>query len=245
MTQARRAPAARKGSRKGTDAAGSRGRRAPSKLILCLIPRKLSGKHLQALLKGYDLTTADTWTRARRLARKGAYDLYVVQAPLGWADAPEVCRNIRAFDAHTPLIVYSTHSTAGERREVMSAGAQYVGRSDDAHNLAGTAGQLIMLAELRSMEAMTSGARALEDKIVQRLAVLDEDRKGGFALQPRAQERLKLHARRMFARAGGSRANFERLWPSIYERALERLRRTGSSKVSRPRGRASTSAGST
>lgn len=232
MKQPRRAPAARKGSRTRIDAASLRERRAPPKLILCLIPRKLSVNHLQALLKGYDLTTADTWARARRLARKGAYDLYVVQAPLGWADAPEACRNIRAFDAHTPLIVYSTHATAGERREVMSAGAQYVGRLDDAHNLAGTAGQLIMLAELRSMEAMTSGARALEDEIVQRLSVLAEDHKKGFALQARAHQRLKLHGRRLFALAGGSPANFERLWPSIYERALERLRQSGSSKLS-------------
>ena len=230
MTQARQVPTGRQGPRK-VDGAGSRDHRAAPRLILCLIPRKLPAKHLQALLKGYDLTMADTWTRARGLARKSAYDLYVVQAPLGWADAPEVCRNIRAFDAHTPLIVYSTQSTAGERREVMSLGAQYVGRSDDTHNLAGTAGQLIMLAELRSMEALRTGALALEDQIVQRLSALDGDRNGAFDLQPRAQERLKLHARRMFALAGGSRANFERLWPSIYERALKRFRPSASSKV--------------
>ena len=128
---------------------------------------------------------------------------------------------------------------------MISVGAQYVGRSDDTHNLAGTAGQLIMLAELRSMEAMASGARALEEQIVQRLAVLGEGDKDKGALQPRAQEQLKRQARRLFARAGGSPANFERLWPSIYERALERLRRSKGSKQSASRESISTSSRST
>lgn len=225
MTQPRGVLAGRKGSRTRLGATSSRERRAAPKLILCLIPRKLPANPLKDLLSGCKLAAADNWTRALRRARRVAYDLYVVYAPLGWADTAEACRKLRAVDAHTPLIVYSTQSTSAERREVRAAGAQaYVGRSDDAHNLAGTAGQLIMLAELRSMEAMTAGARAMQENIVRCLAKLREERSGkAIALPTRAHEQLKLHIRGMFALAGGSRANFERMWPSIYEDALKRL----------------------
>jgi hypothetical protein len=97
-----------------------------------------------------------------------------------------------------------------------------VARSDDAHNLAGTAGQLIMISELRSQEAMSSGVQTMQDHIARRLVKLDSRLGEGDELQPRTQARLKIEACRIFAAAGGTRANFERLWPSILEGAIKR-----------------------
>lgn len=226
MTQPRGIVARRKALPRSVRVGASREKAGPPKHILCVLPRKMPVNPFKALLKGYDLATADTWTGALRLARREAHDLYVIYAPLGWTEDAEFCRKVRAFDPHTPLIVYSTQPNPAERREVRAAGAQaYVARSDGAQNLSGTAGQLIMLAELRSMEAMASGARAMEENIIRRLAKLEGDRIcDDAALPPQAHQRLKLQARRMFALAGGSRANFERLWPSIYEGALKRAR---------------------
>jgi DNA-binding NarL/FixJ family response regulator len=167
------------------------------------------------------VAAADTWAAALRLAQHNMYDLYVVHSPLGWADPMQICRRIRAFDLHTAVIVYSLHPNAAERREALAAGCvqAYVGRSEDSHNLAGTAGQLIMLSELRSMEAMNSGMQAMQDYLARRLSKLG----AAAATQSRAQARIKIEARRIFAAAGGSRANFERSWPSILESALNRL----------------------
>lgn len=216
---ARPASRARKGS------PGSRERRASPRLVLCILPRKLRANPLRPLLPGYEVSVADTSTQTLRLARRHTYDLYIVYSPLGWIDAADMCRKIRAFDAHTPLIVYCTQPNAIERREVIAAGAQaYVARSDDARDVPGAAGQLIMLAELRSMEAMTSGGKAIQMKLARRLAKLDYSAsQKPSAQRAEAHERLKAHARKLFAQAGGSRANFERLWPSIYEGALRQL----------------------
>jgi hypothetical protein len=176
---------------------------------------------LRQLLRDYELAGADTWTAALRSARRTPYDLYVVYAPLGWADPAEICGRIRDFDVHTPIVFYSAQPSAAERRDALAQHSiqAYVARSEDAHNLAGTAGQLIMLAELRSMEAMRLGVSAMEDHIVRRVPRLLA---AGAAPAPRALARLKLEACRIFASAGGSRANFERLWPSLYEAALKR-----------------------
>jgi DNA-binding NarL/FixJ family response regulator len=145
------------------------------------------------LLNGYEVAGAATATEILRLARKQAYDGYVVHSPLGWLDAAEACRRIRGFDPHTPLIVYTTERSAAERRDVIAAGAHaYVARSDDAHNLPGTAGQLIMLAELRSLDAMAAGGEFIRKKLVSRLGKLRHGAHGERLINAKSQERMKL-----------------------------------------------------
>jgi hypothetical protein len=195
-------------------------RAASRKRVLCVLPRRLRFNPLQSLLGSYELSVAYTRTGTARVLRQEAHDLIVIYSPLGWADAAELCLNLQEFDRHTPQIVYSTIPSPLERSEVTSAGAAYVRRADDVHNLAATAGQLVMLAELRSIDALAVGSRDLEDDLVRRLARLDEV----AGALPECTRRLKTQARRLFADAGGSRANFERLWPSLYEAALKRVR---------------------
>ena len=203
----------------------SRERTPSRKRILCVLPRRLRINPLQSLLRSYELGVADTRTGTLRVLRQEPHDLVVIYSPLGWADAAELCLCLQEFDRHTPQIVYSTLPSPLERTEVTSAGAAYVRRADDVHNLAATAGQLVMLAELRSIDAMAVGSRVLEDDLVRRLGRLDE---AGDVLPERTQ-RLKTQARRLFANAGGSRAHFERVWPSLYEAALKRVRGQSSS----------------
>jgi len=205
----------------------NRERAASRKRVLCVLPRRLRLNPLQSLLGSYELSIAHTRTGTLRIVRQEVPDLIVIYSPLGWADAAELCLNLQELDRHTPQIVYSTMPSPLERAEVTSAGAAYVRRADDVHNLAATAGQLVMLAELRSIEALAVGSRGLEDDLVRRLGQLD-DAEGAL---PERTRRLKTQARRLFANAGGSRANFERLWPSLYEAALKRLRAQSNSST--------------
>ncbi|MGZ5232365.1 MAG: response regulator [Burkholderiales bacterium] len=199
---------------------------ARTKLILCVLPRRLLANPLTPLLRGYQVAGAATATEILRLARKQAYDGYIVHSPLGWLEAAEACRRIRVFDPQTPLIVYAAERSAAERHDVIAAGAHaYVARSDDVHNLPGTAGQLIMIAELRSMDAMSARGHAMRQKLVARLGKLRQGVNGTPLINSKSEERLKLEARRLFADAGGTRANFERLWPSMYDNALRQLER--------------------
>ena len=221
MAQSRGVPARRALSAR----ANSKDGHSP-KLVLCLLARGSRVNPVSQLLRGYELATAETTAQVLRLARRQAYDLYVIVSPLGWLSSAEACRRIRRFDPHTPLIVYVTDaSTATEKREVLAAGAQaYIARADYAQHLPGTAGQLIMLAELRSMEAFSSVAGTLREALIDSLARMRPSTAGAGArdggLGP-----LKAEARRLFAQAGGSRANFERLWPGIYRDALSQLER--------------------
>jgi hypothetical protein len=197
-----------------------RERAASRKRVLCVLPRRLRVNPFQSLLGGYDLSVSDTRTGTLRTLRQEPHDLVVIYSPLGWADAAQLCLCLQGLDRHTPQIVYSTMPSSIERTEVASAGAAYVRRADDVHNLAATAGQLMMLAELRSIEALAAGSRVLEDDLVRRLGRLDD----ADGVLPERMRRLKTCARRLFANAGGSRANFERMWPALFEAALKRVR---------------------
>lgn len=202
--------------------------RTPSpKTILCVVPRKLRANPLKQLLKGCELTLADSRTAMLRCARHEAHDLYVVYAPLSWGEAAEVCARLRAIDPTTPLIVYSIQRSTAERREALAAGAQaYVTPSDDTHQLAGTAAQLIMLAELRSVEALAAAAKAMQDNLVSGLERLPRNTQDADSTVKRVHDRLKRQTRRIFSSVGGTRANFERVWLSIYDAALKRLTRS-------------------
>src|SRR3712207_2116548 len=90
--------------------------------VLCVLPRRMPANPLRPFLTGYNLAAADNWSAAVRLARHKPHDLYIVCIPLGWAEPAEICRRIRAFDARTPLIVYSTLPSPRERREVLGTG---------------------------------------------------------------------------------------------------------------------------
>ena len=199
--------------------------KAPSRAILCFLPRGLAANPLKRFLSGYALAAAESWTGALRLARRKPFDLYLLHAPLIWADSLVICRNIRARDPHTPIIVYSAQPSAAERRDALATGCiqAYLPRSDDVHNLVATAGQLIMLAELRSVDAMSSRLQTMQDRIAAGLRKLDDcaSAAASTTMHKRLLIRLKIEACRVFADAGGTPANFERLWPSIYERALK------------------------
>jgi len=208
---------------KGTRAVQRRS--TSGRCVIWLIPRRRSIDAFKKLLPGYELAAASSLTALRKLSRSIACDAFIVHSPLGWAEAEIVCRSIRSHDAHTPIIVYGMQPHPAERREIMAAGAQaYVARSDDPHNLQGRAAQLIMLSELRSMDALEAHAGAMQECITGRVTKLARKMKADPAAAAGAvQTRLKMQAARLFTAAGGTRANFERLWPSIYQRALRAL----------------------
>jgi CheY-like chemotaxis protein len=194
------------------------------KLVLCVLPPGWRGEGLRSLLATYELVFASDPGQALRRVRRRAYDLYLLHSPLEQTRIPLLCRRIRDFDAQTPLIVYSIQPTRSEREDALHAGAQaYVTRSENSFNLAATAGQLVMLAELRSMEALGKVAKAIQDHLSASLAALGvhlTDAEAALRLVE-LQQQLKRQACAMFSQAGGSRAHFERLWPSLLQAALE------------------------
>jgi DNA-binding response OmpR family regulator len=76
------------------------------------------------ILEEYDLIVARDFDEGLRLARQGRFDLYILDNWLPDKSGLELCRAIREFDQHTPILFYSAVAYAKDILEGLQAGAQ-------------------------------------------------------------------------------------------------------------------------
>jgi DNA-binding response OmpR family regulator len=76
------------------------------------------------ILTEYTITCARNFNEGLRLARQGSFDLYLLDNWLPDKSGVELCRAIREFDPHTPILFYSAAAYARDKEEAIRAGAQ-------------------------------------------------------------------------------------------------------------------------
>jgi DNA-binding response OmpR family regulator len=94
--------------------------------ILCVDGYRESRDALTLILEQHDysVTTAHTPEDAIRLARSQQFDLYIIDSWPPEGAEYELCRLIRTFDAHTPLLFYSPLDQDPGLQKAVAAGAQ-------------------------------------------------------------------------------------------------------------------------
>jgi DNA-binding response OmpR family regulator len=75
-------------------------------------------------LREYAITCARNFNEGLRMALQGGYDLYILDNWLPDKSGVELCRAIREFDIHTPILFYSAAAYAKDIQEGLRAGAQ-------------------------------------------------------------------------------------------------------------------------
>ena len=75
------------------------------------------------ILAGYEITCARGFDEGLRLARQ-LFDLYILDNWLPDGTGVELCRRIREFDPHTPILFYSAAARAPDIEEALRAVAQ-------------------------------------------------------------------------------------------------------------------------
>jgi CheY-like chemotaxis protein len=76
------------------------------------------------ILTEYTLTCARNFSEGLGLARQGGFDLYLLDNWLPDKSGVELCRAIREFDPHTPILFYSAAAYQRDIEEAIRAGAQ-------------------------------------------------------------------------------------------------------------------------
>jgi len=71
---------------------------------------------------GYRMTVARTIAEGLQMAKEGKFDLFDGKLPDG--TGVELCKQVRVFDHHTPIIFYSASAFAVNKEEAVAAGAQ-------------------------------------------------------------------------------------------------------------------------
>lgn len=72
----------------------------------------------------YEVTTADCMASALALARKEAFDVYLLDSRLPDGTGTELCERLREFDRRTPIVFFSGDAYESDRQRALGCGAQ-------------------------------------------------------------------------------------------------------------------------
>jgi len=186
---------------------------------ILLVEDEEDSEELAALtLAEYTLICAHNLDEGLRFAHLQYFDLYILDNLLPDGDGVELCRLIRWFDPHTPILFYSAAAYVRDIREAMRAGAQaYLVKPATPDELKQAAAQL-----LSSTHEAAFGARMAEIAAVrEELAIWQTENAARVEKakqkRQRAEEKaLRLKAQIAFLAAGGTRGDFAREWPSVF-----------------------------
>ncbi|HEU0176291.1 MAG TPA: response regulator [Blastocatellia bacterium] len=168
-------------------------------------------------LADYTLICARDFDEGLRLARREYFDLYILDNWLPDKSGVELCRAIRDFDPHTPILLYTTAAYARDIRVAMRAGAQaYLVKPVIPGELRQTVAQLISVPPERDFEAQRAESAAIRDELAVRLTANIEliERAKKKYLYARVKA-VRLKAEVAFIAAGGARGAFAREWLSV------------------------------
>jgi DNA-binding response OmpR family regulator len=169
-------------------------------------------------LEEYALCYARDFNEGLRMAQLGYFDLYILDNWLPDGNGIELCRRIREFDPHTPVLFYSACAYARDLQAAYRAGAQeYFVKPVSFAELTEAVSRLIRVAS----EAAFKARRAEIAVVVEELAIR---RTENAALREKAKEEslrakekaLRAKAQIAFIAAGGTRGDFAREWLSVY-----------------------------
>ena len=74
--------------------------------------------------ENYEARTVKTVSEALKLARSESFNLYILDEWFPKDAGLGLCRKIREFDPHTPIIFYSGAAFESDQEEALHAGAQ-------------------------------------------------------------------------------------------------------------------------
>ena len=174
-------------------------------------------------LEEYTLIYARNFAEGLRLARRGYFDLYILDNWLPDGNGIELCRVIREFDPHTPILFYTACAYPRDLQAAFSAGAQaYLAKPVRFDDLTQAVAQLTSVTPQAAYEARRLEIAAIREELAIRQAEIAELMEKAKKKCLRAKEKaIRLKAEIAFLAAGGARGDFAREWPSVF---LEEVR---------------------
>jgi len=180
----------------------------------------------ELILAEYKLVYARDFGDGLRLARQRYFDLYILDNWLPDGSGAELCRLIRAFDPHTPILFCSAADSARDIREAMRAGAQeYLVKPVSSDEFRRAVARLLSSTHEKIFEARMAEIAAVREELAIRQTENAERREKAKQKLLRAKEKvLRGKAQIAFIAAGGARGDFAREWPSVFSEEVRAAR---------------------
>ena len=186
---------------------------------ILLVEDEEDAREIAALsLEEYTLICARDFGDGLRLARQRYFDLYIIDNWLPDGSGAELCRLIRRFDPHTPVLFYSACAYARDLEAAYSAGAQaYLIKPVSFDDITQAVARLTSVPPETAFEARRAESAAILEELAIRQAENTERVEKAKEKSLRAKEKaLRFKAERAFLAAGGVRGDFAREWPSVF-----------------------------
>jgi CheY-like chemotaxis protein len=203
------------------------------KRILMVEDQEDSWEIVSFQLSECKLTFARDFDEGLSLARRGYFDLYILDNWLPRGSGIGLCRAIREFDPHTPILFYSAAAYEYDIQEALRSGAQaYLVKPVKSDDLERMVAKLTSPAAGRDFEAWQAEIAAVREELSIRYNEQARRMKGARDRHLRAEEKLmRLKAEKAFLDAGGTRGEFARRWPSVFAEEV-RCQRTANAASS-------------
>jgi DNA-binding response OmpR family regulator len=170
------------------------------------------------VLAEYTLICARNFDEGLRAARRGYFDLYILDNWLPDKSGVELCGAIREFDPHTPILFYSAAAYAKDIQESLLAGAQaYIVKPIIPDELRQAVARLISVPPETAFEARRAECAAIREELAVRQTENIERiwRAKKKYLHARVKA-IRLRAEMAFLDAGGARGAFAREWLPLF-----------------------------
>ena len=169
------------------------------------------------ILAEHTLICARNFDEGSRFAYHRYFDLYILDNWLADGSGIGLCRAIRQFDPHTPILFCSAAASTRDIREAMRAGAQeYLIKPVIPDTFKQAVARLLSSTHEKVFEARMAEIAAVREELAIRQAENAERLEKTKQKRLRAEEKmLRAMAQFAFLAAGGTRGDFARAWPSV------------------------------
>jgi DNA-binding response OmpR family regulator len=169
------------------------------------------------ILAEHTLICARNFDEGSRFAYHRYFDLYILDNWLPDGSGIGLCRAIRQFDPHTPILFCSAAASTRDIREAMRAGAQeYLIKPVIPDTFKQAVARLLSSTHEKVFVARMAEIAAVREELAIRQAENAERLEKTKQKRLRAEEKvLRAMAQFAFLAAGGTRGDFARAWPSV------------------------------
>ena len=169
-------------------------------------------------LNEYALFYARDFDEGLLAARRGYFDLYILDSWLPDGSGVGLCHAIREFDPHTPILFHSAAAYDRDIEDALRAGAQdYLVKPVVPEELKQAVARLISVPPETAFEARRVEIAAIREELTIRQAEnverIESAKKKYLYARVKA---IRLRAEMAFLAAGGTRGDFAREWMPVF-----------------------------
>ena len=186
--------------------------------LLCAYPDPALQRFLRSTFDSLNLVFASSGREALTSLNKAVFDGYVLDYWLPDWSGVSLCRDIRKSDPHVPICFYSRARSDDAHKRALRAGADlFLTIPTEPQTLRSRVETLLLSRDTNTARAQAEEHRAIQTELQRRAEQAKELAAHAKESAQRAIERsARAQAMRAFIAAGGTRANFERMWPQVY-----------------------------